>query len=115
MHKGKYDSMENHSIKIADVNGDLIGAGVSGIGNFVGREIRYTVKNNVFNINNPSTDSLSELRKILLLPNEISADRDSDTRDTRTTEDLRTLEKLTQEFLNLIRARCQTKNTNYRS
>lgn len=63
MHEGKYDSMENHSIKIADVNGDLIGAGVSGIGNFVGREIRYTVKNNVFNINNPSTDSLSELGK----------------------------------------------------
>jgi tetratricopeptide (TPR) repeat protein len=96
--------MENHSIKIADVNGDLIGAGVSGKGNFVGREIKYTVKNNVFNINNPSTDSLSELRKILLLPNEISADKDSDTRDTRTMQDLRTLEKRTEEFLNLIRA-----------
>jgi tetratricopeptide (TPR) repeat protein len=96
--------MENHSIKIEDVNGDLIGAGVSGIGNFVGREISYTVKNNVFNINNPSTDSLAELRKILLLPNEISADRDSDTSDTRTMQDLRTLEKRTQEFLNLIKA-----------
>jgi tetratricopeptide (TPR) repeat protein len=90
-------------MNIQDVKGDAIGTSVSGIGNFVGKDISYTVKDNVFNFNNPSIEILAELRKLLLIPTEISTNRDSDTNYTTTLQDLRILEKRIEELLNLVK------------
>ena len=62
--------MPDHQIDINSINGDAIGTDVSGIGNFVGKDIHYTVRGNVFNINSPSEDSVEELRKILAVSTE---------------------------------------------
>jgi tetratricopeptide (TPR) repeat protein len=93
----------NSPVGIEDVSGDVIGTSVSGIGNFVGKDIHYTVRGNIFNINNPSIDSIEELKKILTLPSETSIDTDSGFKNTSTLHDLRTVEKHIEEILDLLK------------
>jgi hypothetical protein len=50
-----------------NISGDVIGTGINGTGNLVGKDIHYTVRGNVFNINSPSNESIQELKKLLLI------------------------------------------------
>jgi tetratricopeptide (TPR) repeat protein len=92
----------NSPVGIEGINGDVIGTSVSGIGNFVGKDIHYTVRGNIFQINNPSIDSIEELKKILKLPSESSIDIDSGFKNNSTLRDLRTIEKHIEEILDLL-------------
>ena len=92
----------NSPVGIEGINGDVIGTSVSGIGNFVGKDIHYTVRGNIFQINNPSIDSIEELKKILKLPSESSIDIDSGFKNNSTLSDLRTIEKHIEEILHLL-------------
>src|SRR6188472_2767622 len=93
----------NSPVGIDNINGDAIGIGVSGIGNFVGKDIHYTVRGNVFNINSPSEDSIQELKKILVVPTEGSVGKESAVKDANTLQDLRLIEKHIEQILNLLK------------
>jgi Tfp pilus assembly protein PilF len=95
--------MTKEHIRIKDIHGDAIGLGISGSGNFVGKEIHYTVNGNVFNIKNPNTESLTELRKILAVPSGDSGD-DVHVENVRSLGELKNLEKRMDEILKLVKA-----------
>ena len=93
----------NNSLDIKNISGDVIGAGISGTGNIVGKEIHYTVRENVFNINNPSIESLEELKKILELKTEIPASKSSIIKSTKTWQEWKVLDKRIDEILTLLK------------
>jgi tetratricopeptide (TPR) repeat protein len=95
--------VDNNSIHIKNISGDVIGAGISGTGNIVGKQIHYTVKGNVININNPSEESLEELRKILAFRTEIPPNKDSIITETTTQQQLSNLDKHISNILNLVK------------
>jgi tetratricopeptide (TPR) repeat protein len=94
--------MSENPINFKHIKGDAIGTGISGTGNLVGKKIHYTVNGNVININNPSDESLEQIKKILVVPNETSIEKDTNIKDANTLQDLRLLEKHIQEVLDLL-------------
>ena len=70
----KPDTLEKKYIGISDVKGDLIGTDVHGSGNFIGKEIHYTVKGNVFHITSLSEESIQHLKKIIEINTMISSE-----------------------------------------
>lgn len=96
--------MANDHIEIKNTRGDVIGAGISGTGNIVGKEIHYTVKGNVFNIDNPSNETLLELQKVLGQQNPISIHDDARTENTKTLGQLKALEERMDEILRLVKS-----------
>jgi tetratricopeptide (TPR) repeat protein len=95
--------MEDTPAHPKDIGGDLIGAGVEGTGNLVGKEIHYSVQGGIFNINNPSSELLQELTKILAVRAGTSINQDSSLKRSSTLADLRTVEKHIEEILYLLR------------
>ncbi len=91
----------DNNINIRNSRGDIIGTGISGAGNIVGKEI--TIKGNVININDPSSKSLEELRKILAVTTEIPGNTSSVIRDTNTAQELMTLDKRIDDILNVLK------------
>jgi tetratricopeptide (TPR) repeat protein len=104
--------MSEDHINIKNVRGDVIGAGVSGTGNFVGKEIHYTVKGNVFNIDNPSVEALQEFKKVLLGPAAIQSYKDDVTENARTLPQLKSLEGRMDEILKLVKSMDDKLGTN---
>src|SRR4249920_703085 len=96
--------MTNDNIEIKNVGGDVIGAGISGTGNFVGREIHYTVRGNVFNIDNPSGEALLELKKVLAQKLPRPVDNDVTTENTKTLNELKNLQERMDEILKLVKS-----------
>jgi Flp pilus assembly protein TadD len=69
--KGSGDAI---SSKINNTKGDVVGTGVAGTGNFVGKEIGYTVHGNVINIQlggSVSREVLDTLQRILAVPTQV--------------------------------------------
>ncbi len=96
--------MADHPIDLNSINGDSIGTDVSGVGNLIGKDIHYTVKGNVFNINSPSNDFIEALKKILLVQTEEeSIDKHSGVKNPSTIRDLRLIEKNIQQILDLLK------------
>ena len=94
--------LTDYPIDFKDMNGDVIGTGISGTANLVGKDIQYTVTGNVFNIS-PSNEPTKELlRRILVVPTEASVGKDSGIERANTLQDLRTIEKHIEEILNLL-------------
>ena len=66
---------EVNGIGITDTKGDVIGVGIKGTGHFIGKEIDYTVKGNVINLNisgsNISKEVIDSLQKIMNTPTQI--------------------------------------------
>ena len=60
-------SWNSSSIGIQDTKGDVIGISVSGTGNIIGKEIKYTVDGDVLNLNlnNVTNDVLERLQRIV--------------------------------------------------
>jgi tetratricopeptide (TPR) repeat protein len=67
------------SIYVDDIDGDVIGIGVKGTGNFIGKEIRYTVRGNVINlhVNEISTQVMDTLKKTMLSETQLPMITDS--------------------------------------
>jgi tetratricopeptide (TPR) repeat protein len=74
---------EVNGIDITDTKGDVIGVGITGTGNIIGKEIDYTVKGNVIHLNisggNISNEIIDSLQKIINMPTQI--DQKSLTKD----------------------------------
>ncbi|MGE5634650.1 MAG: tetratricopeptide repeat protein, partial [Deltaproteobacteria bacterium] len=66
---------EVNGIGITDTKGDVIGVGIKGTGHFIGKEIDYTVKGNVIQLNisgsNISKEVIDSLQKIMNTPTQI--------------------------------------------
>jgi tetratricopeptide (TPR) repeat protein len=64
---------DTQSIGITDTKGDVFGAGVSGSGNIIGKEVGYTVQGNIINlhIDSVSNEVIEGLRNILTIPTQI--------------------------------------------
>jgi hypothetical protein len=66
---------EVNGIGITDTKGDVIGTGINGTGNIIGKEIGYTVQGNVMNLNvsgdNISNEIIASLQKIINTPTQI--------------------------------------------
>ena len=96
--------MTKESIHVKDIHGDAIGLGISGSGNFVGKEIHYTVNGNIFNINNPNAESVAELNKILEVPSGARyVDNNVPLENVKTMGELKNLEKRMDEILKLVK------------
>ncbi len=102
LQRRKMKQMTKESIHVKDIHGDAIGFGISGSGNFVGKEIHYTVNGNVFNINNPNAESLIELKKILEVPSGY-VDNNVPLENVKTLGELKNLEKRIDEILQLVK------------
>lgn len=68
-----------HSVDIQDVQGDVIGGGAGGTGNFIGREIGYAVQGNIINlhVNKLSTEVIENLRKMMSFKTQLPTMADS--------------------------------------
>ena len=75
---------EANGIGIIDTKGDVIGVGVKGTGNIIGKDIDYTVQGNVIHLNisggNLSNEFVDSLQKIINTPTQI--DQKSLTKET---------------------------------
>jgi tetratricopeptide (TPR) repeat protein len=73
---GEKDS--NYSIGITDTKGDILGAGFSGSGNIIGKEVAYTVQGNILNFNISGGSSISkefieQLQKMVAVPTQLES------------------------------------------
>ena len=55
--------MNDNAVDIKDVQSDVIGTGISGSANIIGKDIRYIVKDNVFHIIEPNKEILELIKK----------------------------------------------------
>jgi uncharacterized protein YacL (UPF0231 family) len=65
---------DTHSIGITDTKGDAFGAGVSGTGHIIGKEVGYTVRGNIIHLNiggNISREVMDNLQKIITVTTQI--------------------------------------------
>jgi len=64
--KGAAGTRDITSVGINDTKGDVFGAGITGSGNIIGKEVEYTVNGNVYNlkVDNLSNEVLEGLQKI---------------------------------------------------
>ena len=93
------------SIDIDGTNGDVIGTGLSGKVNIAGKEVTYTytVKDNIININNPSSEIIKDLEKILKeVPLEVSSSKKKDVRVTEKIEESKAAEPVVNDVVDLM-------------
>ena len=67
---------DTQSTNITDTKGDVFGAGVSGTGHIIGKEIGYTVQGNVIHLNisgNISREVVENLQKIITVSTQIDS------------------------------------------
>ena len=67
---------DTQSTSITDTKGDVFGAGVSGTGHIIGKEIGYTVQGNVINLQisgGISNEVLQTLQKIMTIPTQVDS------------------------------------------
>jgi tetratricopeptide (TPR) repeat protein len=97
--------MDKTSVDISQIHGDVIGVGVTGSDNVIGKNIRYTVnKGNVIQIINPSREFLSHLEGIQTTLTDISSDKDSDNnKDAKTRQELEIIEKRIDGILEIVK------------
>lgn len=57
------NKMNNNAVNIKDVNGNIIGSGISGNANIIGKEVQYIVKNNVFHFEEPNKEIIELLKR----------------------------------------------------
>ena len=97
--------MDKTSVDISQIHGDVIGVGVTGSDNVIGKNIRYTVnKGNVIQIINPSREFLGHLENIQTTLTDISSDKDSDNnKDAKTRQELEIIEKRIDGILEIVK------------
>jgi tetratricopeptide (TPR) repeat protein len=69
---------------ISDTKGDVLGAGLTGSGNIIGKEVGYTVQGNYINlqISTMSKEVLDGLQKIIAVPTQVDQTLSKDTSTT---------------------------------
>jgi tetratricopeptide (TPR) repeat protein len=67
---------DSRSVSITDTKGDVFGAGVSGSGHFIGKELAYTIQGNVIYLHisgGVSNEVLQTLQKIVTVPTQVES------------------------------------------
>jgi tetratricopeptide (TPR) repeat protein len=95
------------STNIGNTSGDLIGAGVSGSGNIIGKEISYTVQGNVYNIINSSQEVQQGFMKLNTISTQVDIPRYHDTindvnKNVEKIQELAATRQVANEFLEEI-------------
>jgi tetratricopeptide (TPR) repeat protein len=78
---------DDKSTVITDTKGDVFGAGISGSGNFIGKEVAYTVQGNILNFNisggSISSELVEQFQKMLAVPTQLESQTSPSKRTTK--------------------------------
>lgn len=93
--------MGQDSVEIKNVQGDVIGASISGSGHIVGKEI--TINGNIIQLVNPSPEAIERLGKVASIPTELRPNQSAEMEGSPSRQEFQRMQKSLDEVLNLVK------------